>query len=350
MLDRRLPSSLMLTILVIMVSMTLIAPLVIDNNVFRHTLILVCIYAALAQAWNILGGFGGQISLGNAIFFGVGAYTSSLLLVRAQISPWLGAIAGIGLAVLLALLIGYPVFRLAGHYLAIATIALAEIALVVFQNLEFVGGAAGISLPIVRDAQGRPTDSWWMMQFNSSKLPYIYLALGLLGLVQIVATVIDRSWMGYYLRAIKNDQTAAAAIGVPVARYKLFALLISAACTALAGALYAQYLLFIDPETVFGLSLSVLIALVAILGGAGSLWGPLLGAGVLIPLAEVTRSRLGGQGTALDLVIYGLLIMVIAVFQPAGLAGLAERFRPRPPATAARVPPVDTQAEESAQL
>lgn len=347
MLDRRLPAPLTLTALAVVIGILVTTPLLINNNVFHHTLILIGIYAALAQAWNILGGFAGQISLGNAIFFGIGAYTSSLLLVRAQFSPWLGALAGMALAMVLALLIGYPVFRLAGHYLAIATIALAEIALVVFQNLEFVGGAAGISLPITRDMQGRPTDSWWMLQFNSSKLPYVYLALGVLGLVQVVATLIDRSWIGFYLRAIKNDQTAAAAIGVPVARYKLIALLISSACTALIGTFYAQYLLFVDPETVFGLSLSVLIALVAILGGAGSLWGPFLGAVVLIPLAEVTRSQLGGRGTAFDLVIYGLLIMVIAVFQPAGLAGLPARFRPRQRAPMALAAPADTQMEES---
>lgn len=349
MLDSRPPSPLTLTALVVAIGIGLTAPLLIDNNVFHHTLILVCVYATLAQAWNILGGFGGQISLGNAIFFGIGAYTSSLLLVRAQLSPWLGALAGMGLAMLLALLIGYPVFRLGGHYLAIATIALAEIALVIAQNLEFVGGAAGISLPIVRDVHGRPADSWWMVQFNSSKLPYTYLALGLLGLVQIVAVMIDRSWIGFYLRAIKNDQTAAAAIGVPVARYKLIALLISAACTALVGTFYAQYLLFIDPETVFGLSLSVLIALVAILGGAGSLWGPLLGSVVLIPLAEVTRSQLGGRGTAIDLVIYGLLIMVIAVFQPAGLVGLKDRLRLRRSVKSSPMVSAEEPIEESAR-
>jgi branched-chain amino acid transport system permease protein len=306
--------------------LALAAPLVVGSDANRHVLILICIYAALAQAWNILGGFTGQVSLGNAVFFGVGAYAAAVLFTEAGMSPWIGAPVGMGLAIILAVLIGYPVFRLGGHYFAIATIAIAEIALVAFINLDVVGGATGISLPLVRDAEGRPTDSLLLLQFNQSKLPYSYLALALLGVVQAVAFLIERSRIGYYLRAIKNDQTAAAAIGVPVARYKLYAMMISAACTALVGAFYAQYLLFVDPETVFALSLSVLIALVAILGGAGSLWGPILGALVLIPLSEFTRTALGGSGRAFDLVIYGLLIMLIAAFQPTGLIGLHRRF------------------------
>lgn len=306
----------------------LASPLVVTSNNGRHLIILICVYGALAQAWNILAGFAGQISLGNAFFFGLGAYTSSYLLTAHGVTPWLGGLIGIGVAVVFALIIGYPVFRLGGHYFAIATIAIGEIALVIANNLDLIGGATGISLPLVRDpATRRPIDSWLMLQFNSSKLPYVYLALALFGLITLVALLTERSRLGYYLRAIKNDQIAAAALGVPVTRYKLIAIAISAGATALVGTFYAQYLLFIDPETTLSLSLSILIALVAILGGAGNVWGPLLGAVVLIPLAEYTRTQLGGSGRALDLVIYGLLIMLIAVFQPSGLSGLPQRFR-----------------------
>ncbi len=288
--------------------------------------ILVLLYAALAQAWNILGGFAGQVSLGNAAFFGVGAYTSTVLLDRWHVSPWLGMVAGALLAAVCAVVVGYPVFRLGGHYFAIATIALAEIVLVLVSNWEYVGGAVGLSIPFVRGPDRRPTDSWAFLQFNEGRAPYFYVALALVALATGVAVAVERSKVGYYLRAIKNDQQAARALGVDVLRYKLVALVVSAALTAALGTFYAQYLLFIDPDTTMRLELSVLIALVAILGGVGTVAGPLLGAMVLIPLSELTRSWLGGGGNTLDLVLYGGLIVLISVFQPNGLLALARRL------------------------
>ena len=307
--------------------------------------VLVLLYAALAQAWNILGGFAGQVSLGNAAFFGIGAYTSTVLLDRWHVSPWLGMVAGALLAALFAVAVGYPVFRLGGHYFAIATIALAEIMLILFANWEFVGGAVGISIPFVRGEDRRPTDSWAYLQFNESRLPYLLIALALAALVTGVALAVQRSKVGYYLRAIKNDQQAARALGVDVLRYKLVAIVLSAALTAALGTFYAQYLLFIDPETTMRLELSVLIALVAILGGVGTVAGPLLGAAVLIPLAEVTRSRLGGAGNTLDLVLYGGLIILISVFQPNGLVTLARRG----PGPRSRLVAPPTDREEAAR-
>ncbi|MBX5444123.1 branched-chain amino acid ABC transporter permease [Sphaerobacter sp.] len=313
-------------------------PLVLRSDSRLNIAILVLVYAALAQAWNILGGFAGQISLGNAAFFGIGAYTSTVLLSRWEVTPWLGMLAGALVAAIFAVIIGYPVFRLGGHYFAIATIALAEIVYTIFNDWEWVGGATGMLIPFARDIEtGRPTNSLYYLQFNLGKAPYFYIALALVVLVTVVTVIVDRSKLGYYLRAIKNDQDAARALGVHVLRYKLIAIAISAAFSAVIGTFYAQYLLYIDPETTMRLELSVLIALVAILGGVGTVAGPLVGAAVLIPAAELTRQQLGGSGNAIDLILYGALIVLISIFQPNGLMGLVQRLRhrggPRPTAT-----------------
>ncbi len=313
------------TVLILLAAFLL--PFVFSSPVFLNLMILIFVYASLAQAWNILGGFAGQISLGNAVFFGVGAYTSTLLLRDAHITPWLGGLVGGLLAMILALVIGYPVFRLRGHYFAIATIAIGEIMLALVSNTDTIGGARGLTIPFVRDANNRPTDSWLWLQFNQSKLPYYFIALALLVVLTALIVYLDRNKPGFYFRAIKNDQDAARSLGVPLLRYKLLALATSAMFTAFIGTFYAQYLLFIDPESTIALRLSVLISLVAILGGVGTLLGPIVGAIVLIPLSEFTRSYLGGTGTAIDLVIYGALVVIIAVFQPSGLMGLGQRVR-----------------------
>ncbi len=301
-------------------------PLGVRDGSWLNIAILILLYAGLGQAWNILGGFAGQVSLGNAAFFGLGAYTSTVLLDRWNVSPWLGMLAGSVVAAVFAVAVFFPFFRLGGHYFAIATIALSEILLVLFSNWGFVRGARGITVPFIRGPDRRPTDSWTFLQFNDSRVPYYYVVLGLALLAVALAVTVDRSKLGYYLRAIKNDQQAARSLGVPVLRYKLIAVALSAAITAVFGTFYAQYLLFIDPETTMRLELSVLIALVAILGGVGTVVGPLLGAVVLIPLSEVTRSQLGGSGNTLDLVLFGGLIILISVFQPNGLVALSGRF------------------------
>lgn len=287
----------------------------------RHVMIMIFLYGALATAWNIIAGYCGQISLGQAVFFGIGAYTSSLLFRDAGVTPWAGMIAGVALAVGVSQVVGYPVFRLRGHYFAIATIAVGEIVQALVVDWDAIGGARGVFVPI------RRPDSLLNFQFHQSKAFYYYIALGLLLLALGVTRRIERSRAGYYFRAIREDQDAAAALGVNVRREKLRALAVSAALTAMGGTFYAQYILFIDPESVFPLSLSILICLVAVLGGVGTLWGPVLGAAVLVPLQEGTRVMLGGTGKALDLLIYGALIVAISVFQPGGLMALLTRAR-----------------------
>lgn len=289
----------------------------------RHVMIMIFLYAMLAQAWNLLAGYCGQISLGHAVFFGAGAYTSTVLFQALGVTPWLGMVAGALIAIALSQVIGYPVFRLRGHYFAIATIAVGEIVQTLVINWDWVGGARGLFVPIKRP------DSLWNFQFHESKQTYYYIALGLLLFSLWLTDRIARSRTGFYFRAIREDQDAAASLGIPVARYKQRAMALSAGLTALGGTFYAQYILFIDPESVLPLSLSILVCLVAVLGGVGTLWGPLIGAAILVPLSEGTRVALGGTGKAVDLLVFGGLIMLISVIQPGGIMALAQRGRRR---------------------
>jgi branched-chain amino acid transport system permease protein len=301
----------------------------------RDVMIRIFLYALLAQAWNLLGGFCGQISLGTAVFFGIGAYTSSVLSLWWGVTPWLGMPAGMALAVLVSQAIGYPCFRLRGHYFAIATIGIGEIVQTVAINWDAIGGARGVWLPI-------KAETLVNFQFHRAKWVYYYIALALLAAVFGATALVQRSRLGYYFRAIREDPDAAQSLGVPLTRYKLLAIAASAAFTAVGGSFYAQYVLFIDPESVLPTSLSILICLVAVLGGVGTLWGPALGAAVLISLSETTRIWLGGTGKAVDLMIYGGLIVLVSVFQPGGLMGLGDWLarrrgrpeRPAPPAPA----------------
>jgi len=301
----------------------IVFPQVVTKPYPRHVMISIFLYAMLAQAWNLLAGYCGQISLSHAVFFGTGAYTSTLLAKHAGLSPWGGMVAGVVVAVLLSQCIGYPVFRLRGHYFAIATIAVGEIIGTLVINWDWAGGARGLFVPIKRP------DSWVNFQFHEGKQNYYYIALGLLLLALWVTRRVERSRLGYYLRAIREDQDAAASLGIPVAGYKQRAMALSAGLTALGGSFYAQYILFIDPESVFPTALSILICLIAVLGGVGTFWGPLVGAAILIPLGEWTRIAFGGTGKAGDLLVYGALIMLVSVIQPGGIMALAMRGRRR---------------------
>lgn len=304
---------------VLSVAAALLYPLVFRAYFPQHVMIMVFVFAALGEAWNLLGGFAGQTSLGHAAFFGIGAYTSTMILTQWGVSPWVGMVAGMILAALIALPIGYGCFRFHGYYLAIATSALGLAAQQIAMNWTWVGGAVGIFFPLKEE-------SFWNFQFHSSKLPYYYIAFVLLLVVYGIASLISRSKMGYYLRAISTDEDAARSLGVDVLKYKELALCISAALTAMMGTFYAQYVLFIDPGSVMASSLSVQIVLITVLGGAGTTLGPLIGALVLVPLSEFSRAYLGGGGRGIDQVIYGLLIVTMSVLQPAGLMHWISKF------------------------
>jgi branched-chain amino acid transport system permease protein len=293
-------------------------PFFVTDVYLQNIMVLTLMYAALAQSWNILGGYCGQISLGHALYFGAGAYATSYLFVTYGVPPWFGLLAGGALSALLALVLGYFCFKLKGHYFAIATLVIAEIGLLLVQNAEFLGGAMGIQWPL-------GPDNWATMQFARNKVPYIHMALGFFVVTWLVTWTIEGSRWGFWWRALKDDTQAAESLGVEVFRSKMAAAAVSAFFTAAGGAFYAAFVAYIDPDSVMSFRFSLLFALPAVLGGIGTLWGPAVGAFILIPLTELTRSYLGGTGSGADLVIYGALIMAIALAKPEGLLDLFQR-------------------------
>ncbi len=291
-----------------------VLPLPIRDVYTQNLMILTILYAGLSQAWNILGGYCGQISLGHGLYFGIGAYVSTLMFVNAGIPPTLGMFAAGLVGGAVALLVGWPCFRLSGHYYAIATVVVGEIGYLLFLNWDLVGAATGVYVPF-------HGENWMALQFRTTKLPFHYVVLAFAALTWIVAWVIEGSRWGYSWRAVRDDVTAARSLAVRVFPSKMAAAGISGFFTGMGGAIYAQYVGYIDPDSVLTSSFSILIALPAVLGGVGTLWGPLVGAVVLIPTSELTRSYMGGAG-GVDLMIYGGLIVVIALARPTGLVSL----------------------------
>ncbi|MDO8977602.1 MAG: branched-chain amino acid ABC transporter permease [Afipia sp.] len=292
-----------------------LVPRLVTDVYMMNVLILTLLFAALSQSWNLLGGYCGQVSLGHALYFGIGAYATSILYVKFGITPWGGLLAGGIIAALIALALGYPCFRLKGHYFSIATIVIAEIGLLLFHNWDYAGAALGIQWPFT-------PDSWWTLQFARDKAPYFYFALGLFAVTWLVTFSIVESKWGYWWRAVKDSADAAESLGVTIFHSKMAAAAISAFFTAVGGGFYAAFVSYIDPDSVMHFRFSLLMALPAVLGGVGSLWGPAIGALILIPLAELTRSYLGGSGSGLDLVIYGGLIMIVSLTRPEGILSI----------------------------
>ena len=240
------------------------------------------------------------------------------LLLNFGVNPWLGMLLGGALAAAASLAFGWSCFRLKGHYFAMATIAVAEIVQIVFTNWEYAGSAVGLTIPMGERG-------WGAMVF-ADKRPYYWLALGLLALTLAVTWAMERSHLGYYLRAIKDEPDAARSIGIAIARYKQIALALSAFFTALGGSLYAQKELYIDPASVLHTGLSIKMALVSILGGVGTLFGPVVGAAALTLIEEGSRTLFGGSGRGTDLIVYATIIIAIAVCKPSGLIGWAREL------------------------
>lgn len=294
-------------------------PLVFVSSAAHNIGILALTFGIAAAGWNLLGGYAGQVSFGHALYFGTGAYVTALL-VRADWSPWLAIAVSLPVAAAFATIVGYPCFRLQRHYYSIATIAVAEIAFLLVTNLPGLGQANGLELPVVESSLAN-------LQFSLvDKRPYYYVALALFGLASIAIWLFLRGRAGNYVRAIRDDQVAAAAVGIAVRRYKLAAAALSGAVTALAGGFYVMYVLFVDPPSGLGLDLSVSFTLMAVLGGAGRFWGPLLGAWVLVLVQDVTRHQFSGSGRSIDLLLYGALIILVAVTEPGGLIAILQRL------------------------
>ncbi|OEU66042.1 MAG: amino acid ABC transporter permease [Desulfobacterales bacterium PC51MH44] len=297
-----------------------ILPFIFQDIQFQHILIMIMLFATLGQAWNILGGYAGQVSFGHACFFGIGAYGSLALLNNWGLTPWAGMLIGGLASVGLAMIIGIPVFKLSGHYFAISTLAIAEVVRELFSSWDWVDGPIGLDAPVLEPGLIN-------FMFYQTKIPYHFIVLTFFVAVMLVTLRIEKSRMGYYLKAIKQSPDAAEGIGVNSSRYKLYALMISSFFTALCGSFYAQYILHIEPATVMSVDISIKIVLIAVLGGAGSIWGPFLGAIVLLPLSEYSRIWLGGTGMGIDLIIFGALIMFISIFRPEGVVGILKKVK-----------------------
>jgi branched-chain amino acid transport system permease protein len=279
---------------------------------------LVLLYAIAASAWNIVGGYAGQVSVGHVVFFGCGAYGAMGAYTHFELSPLVGIPAGIVVSVAIAAVIGVPTLRLSGHYFSMATIAVAELVRLIVTNTDYLGAAVGLSGPTV-------PRNVFDLSFISA-LPYYYLFLSLLLVTLGITWWMANSRMGFYLRAIRDSERAARSLGAPASRTKLYAFMLSAGLTSVAGALYAMMFGFVDPESGLGILISVKILIMAALGGAGLLFGPLVGAAILVPLEEISNNLLGGQGAGLTFVLYGAIIVLIARFQPGGVLTLINRM------------------------
>jgi branched-chain amino acid transport system permease protein len=297
---------LLLAIIIIML------PFMIDDY-FLNIAIMVILYAYLSQSWNIMSGYSGQFSFGHAVFFGQGAYVSTVLLTKYHISPWIGMFAGAGVASLTGLFIGYISFRykLKGIYFSLATLAFAEIFRVLIENLAYFNKTLGIMIPL--------QDNALMFQF-SSRIYYYYILLIMILIITGLVFWISKSRLGYNLIAIRENESAAQSLGVNTFRNKIAAICLSSALTALGGTFYAQYILYIKPASVFASDLSINILLPAIVGGVGTVFGPIVGALIVIPLGEITKSILGDYAGA-NLVAYGILLIVIITYMPDGVTG-----------------------------
>ena len=294
-------------------------PLVGLNSFYLHLFIMIFMHAVMAQSWNVIAGFSGQISLGHGAFFGIGAYATSFFYMEYGITPWISIFFGMFVSGVFAVLIGIPMLRLSGHYFAIATLLIGISFQVVFQRWDLVGAASGLWVTMT------PEDSWTALQFHSSKLPYYYIFLVFFLISFFAVWVLSRSKLGYRLRAVRDDPQAALSLCINVSNYKIIAYVISAMIMAPMGSLFAQYILIIDPDRVFNIEISIIVLLITVLGGIGNVWGPIIGASILIPISEYSRIYLGGTGGAVDLILYGLILMIICVFRPNGLISLIPR-------------------------
>ena len=292
-----------------------------QNYFIGHMIIMTLIWAALASAWNIVGGMAGQLSLGHMGFFGIGAYTSTILYTKSGISPWLGLLVGIILGGLVALLIGIPTFRLEGSYYSLATLALG---LSLFQlSYKFsgvTGGATGLPIPFEASLKNMTFSELWQ---------YAILAGGYLIIVLAICAFISATKLGFQLAAVREDAQAAQAIGVNSMRAKLIAGTISGGLAAGVGTIYAQYILFVEPHSALGVNIAIQAVVLSVVGGIGYVYGPTLGALVLIPLSQIILKNFGGSAPSLHILIYGAVVILVALLAPKGFLGIFRQISNR---------------------
>ncbi len=290
------------------------------------TMIQFLMFSIYGMGWNTIGGYGGQVDLGKAQYVGIGAYTTTIMLIRWDIPFWISMPIGVCLAVGWSFIIGYPLFRLKGHYFAIATIATSLVLKNLFEVWKFVGAARGLEISPI---EYKPPDFLRLIFKEDVYYYYVILGFFLIGLLYI--NWFRKSRLGYQLRCIKDNEDVALSLGINVRWAKVKTYAIATAFVSVVGSFHACYIKAIEPEDTMSLDISILIALMAMLGGAGSLWGPIIGAGILIPLKSYLKEWLGATAglVGIDLIIYGLIIMIVSAFEPRGIWGIVEKVRRR---------------------
>lgn len=288
----------------------------ITSGYILQSFIMVLLYAYWATSWNIISGFAGSISMGHATYIGIGAYVTTILYRGMELSPWIGMLIGGLVAGIVSLMIGYPCFKLRGSYFTLSTVALLHVLrLIVTSNDTILGfqinGARGLDVPWRGEEP--------LMMHFLDKHWYLYTILVMLVVALFITHRIMNSRMGYYLTAVNANQEAAASLGVNVTSYKLRAMFISAFLTALGGAFYSQLIIFVDPQRVFGYDLSAEIMFFSVIGGMGTVYGPALGAILMVPINEILRSNFGASLSGLSMFIYGAIFMLVVYFIPQGV-------------------------------
>ncbi|MBW2441378.1 MAG: branched-chain amino acid ABC transporter permease [Deltaproteobacteria bacterium] len=304
----------------------LVFPALPHSSFAMATMIQFLMFSLYGMGWNTIGGYGGQVDLGKAQYVGIGAYTTAVMLIRWDIPFWASMPIGVCLSVGWSFIIGYPLFRLKGHYFAIATIATSLVLKDLFEVWDFVGAARGLEIsPIIY----QPPDFYRLIFKEDIYYYYILLFFFLLGILYI--NWFRKSRLGFHLRSIKDNEEVARSLGVNVHWAKVKTYAIATAFVSVVGSFHACYIKNIEPEDTMSLPISILIALMAMLGGAGSLWGPIIGAGILIPLKSYLKEWLGATAglVGIDLIIYALIIMAVSAFEPRGIWGIVEKIRRR---------------------
>jgi len=304
-------------VIALIVALLACVPLLTASNVFLNFMVVALLIALVGQGWNVLGGYGGQYSFGHAAFFGTGAYVTAILQVHYGVNAWLGLVIGIAAGALVGAITGSLSFRsgLRGSYFALVTLAFAEVLRIVASVAPITG--AGVGTLVKLDLR------WEAFQFQS-RAPFYWIILAFVAASLVLVKLMEVSRFGAYLAAVRENEDAAKAIGIDVFRVKLAAMTLSAAITAAGGCFYAQYFLFLDAGIAYGPWISVEALLAPIIGGIGTVYGPLLGALVVKTLGEITKLATG-DAPGLDLVIYGCVLILVVAFAPRGIAGLLRR-------------------------
>ncbi|MBQ6359840.1 MAG: branched-chain amino acid ABC transporter permease [Lachnospiraceae bacterium] len=317
----------------IMLAAFIIIPLTIGRTTDVHNVIIyILIYAMVGEAWNLITGFTGQTSFGHAAYFGIGAYTSTVMLEYFHITPWIGMIVGGLIAAALAFVINFQMFKLKGHYFAIATLCVAEILKTIFSKWTWVGAGDGIALTPIsalipeagKSAMGKLA---WLSLDVRNRLPFLFTTLAMFCLIFIICAALENSRIGFYWKAIRESHEVAESIGINPRNYKLLAMCLSAFFAAIGGTFFAQFFKYIDAITVFPLSVSMIFVLVTVLGGLGNVYGPIIGAIIYYSLDLLMRRLTGSSGSGLDQIVFGALIVLVTCTEPRGIMGLVDRVR-----------------------